>query len=108
MKRNKPPKKSNLSAEELKGLKWLEKMTQDNKICVIKADKGGAILIVYPELLRNKVLEKLNNPDLYTRLIKDPTLSLHQDLFKLWITGKENGFVSPPDAKTVMGVSDNP
>ena len=83
-------------------------MTQDNKICVVQADKGGAILIVYPDLLRNKVLEKLTNPALYTRLNKDPTISLHQELFKLWVSGKENGFVSPLDAKSVMGVSDNP
>ena len=50
---------TNLSKEELKGLKWLEEKTRENEICVIEADKGGAILIVYPELLRKKTLEKL-------------------------------------------------
>ena len=100
--------RANLSSEELKGLKWLEKMTQDNKLCVVPADKGGAILIVYPDLLRDKVLEKLNNPSLYIKLPNDPTHSLHQELFKMWVKGKETGLVSARDAKSIMGVSNNP
>jgi len=100
--------RANLSSEELKGLKWLEKMTQDNKLCVVPADKGGAILIVYPDLLRDRVLEKLNNPSLYLKLPNDPTHSLHQELFKLWVKGKENGLITAKDAKSIMGVSNNP
>ena len=69
-------KKQNLSPEETKGLKWLENMTEENKIAVVPADKGGAILIVYPELLRKKVLEKLHDPVLYEKLSNDPTQEL--------------------------------
>ena len=84
-KKLKKPGNSNLSLEERKGLKWLEDMISKNKLSVVSADKGGAILIVYPELLRRKVLEKLNNPDLYTKLRTDPTQDLHRELFKLWV-----------------------
>ena len=107
-KKLKKPGNSNLSLEERKGLKWLEDMISKNKLSVVSADKGGATLIVYPELLRRKVLEKLNNPDLYTKLRTDPTQDLHRELFKFWVTGKENGFITPVTAKKVMGVSDNP
>ena len=47
-------KTSNLSEEELIGLKWLEKKTNDNQICVVEANKGGAILIVYTDLFKKK------------------------------------------------------
>ena len=62
------PTTSNLTKDELEGLKWLQQKTQDNQICVVEADKGGAILIVDPELLRKKTLEKLNDPFLYTQI----------------------------------------
>ena len=37
------PKTSNLTKEELKGLKWLEQKTRENEICVVESDKGGGI-----------------------------------------------------------------
>ena len=50
-----------------------------------------------------------NNPDLYTKLSKDPTHELHQQLFKFWVKGKEEGFIwSAEEAKQVMGISNNP
>ena len=106
-KKDLKPRLSNLSKEELKGLKWLEEKTRENEICVIEADKGGAILIVYPELLRKKTLEKLKNPSLYTQLPEDPTPTLHKHLFDVWVNGKTEGLVSARHAKEVMGVSDN-
>ena len=99
--------KHNLSLDEREGLKWLEKMTSENKISIVPADKGGAILIVYPDLLRRKVLEKLENKDLYQKLDKDPTPNLYKELFDLWLQGKEKELVSAHDAKTVLGVSNN-
>jgi len=102
------PKKSNLSATELEGLKWLEKQTRDEKISILEADKGGAILIVYPSLLKKKTLEKLEDPSLYEKLPEDPTQTLHKELFNLWVEGKENSFVSPKEAKEIMCISNNP
>ena len=49
-KKLKKPGNSNLSLEERKGLKWLEDMISKNKLSVVSADKGGATLIVYPDI----------------------------------------------------------
>ena len=65
-------RKSNLTKNEIEGLKWLKEMSTKGKISVVQADKGGAILIVDPNLLRKKVLEKLENDQLYTKLQRDP------------------------------------
>lgn len=73
--------KQNLTKDEQEGLKWLECMSGEGKLAVVPADKGGAILIVYPDSLRKKTLEKLENPDLYTKLDDDPTHKLHRELF---------------------------
>ena len=73
----------------------------------MEADKGGAILIVYPELLTKKVKEKVNNPTLYEKLASDPTFELHKELFNLWVKGKKDGHITPEDAKEIMGVCDN-
>ena len=108
-KLRRPPRKSttNLTTDEMKGLKWLENSIEQGKIAITQADKGGATLIVKPELLVKKTLEKLDNPNLYEKLIHDPTFSLHEELFNLWVEGKTNNFVSAKEAKDIMGISDN-
>ena len=103
----KPRVKQNLTSEEQEGLKWLECMDGEGKLTVVKADKGGAILVVDPDMLRKKTLEKLNNPGIYTKLSEDPTHKLHKELFTKWVEGKEKGLIDAITAKSVMGVSDN-
>ena len=66
---------------------WLKDMTNKGKISVVQADKGDAILIVTPELLRRKVLEKLDNPLLYTKLEHDPLNNLKKELFETVCNG---------------------
>ena len=102
------PKKLNLTPEEKRGLKWLQDHVDSHQIAITPADKGGSILIVDPELLRKKTLEKLENPSLYRKLDKDPLPKLHEKLFSHWVKGKENSFISAEEAKFVMGVSNNP
>ena len=46
---NTKPKSKNLNKTESRGLKWLENMIQQNKLAVVAADKGGAVLLVHPE-----------------------------------------------------------
>ena len=46
--------KRNLTKDEEDGLRWLVKKTSAGDISVFKADKGGAILIIYPSLLQQK------------------------------------------------------
>ena len=99
--------KKNITKDEENGLRWLVKKTSAGEIAVVKADKGGAILIVYPSLLRQKVVEKLENEELYKKFTKDPSDKLHTKLFNLWLDGKFNGYVSSQEARAVMGVTDN-
>ena len=82
-------------------------MVSSGQIAITPADKGGSVLIVDPKMLRNRTLEKLENPRLYQKLDADPLHSLHGELFDTWVEGKTRGFVTPDEAKSVMGVSDN-
>ena len=106
-KRMKGNMKSNLSKDERDGLKWLKEMTSKEKISVVQADKGGAVLIVPPELLRKKVVEKLENTDVYTKLDGDPLCGLKKELFELWKLGKNQNLVSAKIAHEIGGVSEN-
>ena len=74
------------------------KQTREDKIAVVKADKGGALLIVDPNLL--------DDSNLYNLLESDPTNSLSDELFSLWLFGKKPGFISDYDAQKVMGITD--
>ena len=83
------------------------KKISENKIAITEADKGGAILIVDPELLRKKTLEKLHNTDLYEKVEQDPTKDLHKELVNHWIRAKTENIITAREAKYVMGISDN-
>ena len=82
-------------------------MSTKGKISIVQADKGGAILIVRPDLLEKKVMEKLENPELYTKLSKDPLVDLKKELFELWKLGKINEHISEKTAYEVAGVTEN-
>ena len=99
--------RSNLTKDESDGLIWLKDMTNKGKISVVQADKGGAILIVPPELLRRKVLEKLENPQLYTKLEHDPLNNLKKELFEIWKVGKTQGHITSKTAYDIAGVTEN-
>ena len=106
-RKKKMSRKSNLTKNEKEGLKWLKEMSTKGEISVVQADKGGAILIVKPDLLRKKVMEKLENEHLYKKLQKDPTNDLKKELFELWKEGKRQKHVSDRMAYEVAGVTDN-
>ena len=59
---SKKRKPMNLSVIERRGLKWLQKNVSDETICICKADKGGAILLVPPEMIAEKIEEKVKKP----------------------------------------------
>ena len=98
--------KKNITRDEEEGLRWLINQTKEQKIAVVKADKGGAILIVEPSLLERAVLDKLENPALYERLETNPTNNLYDELFRLWVKGKKAEFVTPDEAAKVMGITE--
>ena len=98
--------KKNITKDEHKGLQWLINETQEEHIAVVKADKGGAILIVDPKLLESVVQEKLDNQDVYTKLDNDPTEYISDELFQCWLDGKKQKFVTASEAVRVMGITE--
>ena len=68
---------------------------------MVKADKGGAIL------LESAVLNKLQDTDLYECLENDPTYALYDELFNLWVKGKRQEYVTAAEAHKVMGVTED-
>jgi hypothetical protein len=99
--------KSNLTSLELKGYHWLKKKTSNLEIVVCEADKGGAKLIVPPELIEKKIIEKVENPNLYTSTDTDPRPELYNELINIWTTGKIKKFVTEQMAQKVVGLTSN-
>ena len=64
-----PP--NNLSPDAIRGKSLLKKMIQDNKIFVTRADKGGAILILDLDVVREKLEAELQNTDKFEELEED-------------------------------------
>ena len=87
-------------------MRWLITETNESKIAVVKADKGGAILLVDPLLLEKAVLDKIENQSLYEQIENDPTDALHNELFDCWVRGKRAEFVTATEAARVMGVTE--
>ena len=104
---SKENRKKNLRKEEWEGLRWLTGMNNEGKLTVVQADKGGAIIVVNPDTLRKKTLEKLENLNLYEKLEEDMTRNLHHELYLKWVEGKEIQLIHPTIARNIMGVSDN-
>ena len=100
-------RQSNLSKGEMEGVKWLQSQINQDKLAVVQADKGGAIILTTPQLLKKKVLEKLENDDLYEKIPSDPTKELHSELVDLWRNGKTANLVGANTASNVMGISNN-
>lgn len=68
LRKAKPPRR-NLSKEELIALRSLN---QNEDIVVLKADKGGATIILDREDYRKKMLDHLHNSGSYKKLAKNP------------------------------------
>ena len=96
----------NLSYFEEKGFKWLKDQVANEKLCVCKADKGGAILLVPPELLSKKIEEKVKNSDLYSELDTDPREMIAQEVIDAWREGKAANFLSEKECKEIVGLTE--
>lgn len=73
---------NNLSHTELLALKELKR---DKTIIIKRCDKGGGIAIMNTINYKSKILTMLNDPQVYTKLIEDDTVTIKtkiDDLFK--------------------------
>ena len=102
------PRRNNMTPEERNGLTWLKDNVKTGEIAVTKADKGGSLCIVKPDLLEKITMEKLNNPDLYVNLgTESPVKGISQELLRLWSYAIEKDFLSHSIAKQVVGLTEN-
>ena len=97
---------SNLSILEERGQQWLNKEISNKKISVCKADKGGAILLVPPEMLSAKIEEKVKDTSVYEKLEKDPREDIYDKLLNIWRVGQDRGFVTNQEAKEIVGLNE--
>ena len=100
-------KHKNLTYNEEEGLKWLQKKTKIGEITITKADKGGSIIIVPSKYMEDKIAKKVHNQELYERLSGDPRTSVQEQLYKHWLEGKANKYVTSYEAKEIMGITEN-
>ena len=103
-----PPK--NLSPEAIRGKNLLEKMIKDDKILVTKADKGGAILILDVDVVREKLEAELYNKDKFEELEDnaDTHLADVTEVVKAVVVEmEEEGCISAQDRERITGLNDN-
>lgn len=103
------PKKlqSNMNRFEREGYAWLKRAVSEGTIAVTSADKGGAVIIVTPELIKEITASKVGDPLRYRPLPSDPTALLRKRLLKVWTTGLEKEFVSSEQSRGVVGLLQN-
>ena len=96
---------SNMKRFEQEGLDWLKAAVRDGKIAITSADKGGAILILTPVMIKSLTEEKLTDPNRYINLDKkDPIPELSRELLDHWKVGVEEKYVDSKQAKSTVGL----
>ena len=87
-------KSSNISKEERKAIKQLQK---EKSIKILAADKGRATVIMDTTDYDNKLQTMLNDTETYTKLSKDPTLKYKTKLVDILARLKKEGRIRPQD-----------
>ena len=103
-----PPK--NLSPEAIRGKSLLNKMIKDNKIFVTKADKGGAILILDLDVVREKLEAEIYNTDKFEDLEEDADTHLTEvvEVVKTVVVEMEaEGNITAQDRERITGLNNN-
>ena len=100
-------RKKNLSTLHEEGMKWLKNKINNNEISVVEADKGGAILLVDPHFLETKVMEKVQNEELYEKLPGDPRKDQYNKLINIWRIGQVEKIVSTDECNNIVGLTKN-
>ena len=98
----------NLNKFEREGLKELKKLTQDQKIVICMADKGGMIIILPPDQVRAMINDHLEKAENFVCVGEaDPLLNdgdVSRRYFDGWKTAIKEGYISTQHAKSVVGL----
>ena len=96
---------NNMNRYEREGLNWLKTAVHDGRIAITSADKGGAILILTPTIIRTLTEEKLKDDNRYKHIgTKDPTPEFSKELQDQWKIAINEGYVDSKQAKKTMGM----
>ena len=97
---------SNLSSLERKGLRWLRKNTSEGNLCVCKADKGGAIILVEPRVVSGMIAEKVQDESKFECLgTTNPLPGYKSELLMHWVEGVQKGFIPLSMAARTVGIT---
>ena len=96
--------KSNMNKFEREGLDWLKKAVREGIIAITSADKGGAIIIITPDKIKDITADKVNDTSRYKPLDTDPTPELRNKLSSLWKNDFSSGFITAEQSKKVVGL----
>jgi hypothetical protein len=97
--------KHRLNKFEKEGLQWLKTAVRTRKIAITQADKGGCILIVYPDLILSSTKAKLNDTTLYKPLGKsNPLPDIRGLLISMWKYAVTAGFVTAEQSAKTVGL----
>ncbi|CAM4845408.1 unnamed protein product [Rotaria magnacalcarata] len=101
----KKPKNNNMTKEEIKVLNEIKSM---NQIVIIQADKGRKIVIMDKLEYIDKVEEKLNDQEVYEKLMKDPTDELKTKLSTVITKLHQQEKINTAQKYQLTGIDDLP
>ena len=106
-------KYNNLTFLEKRGLFWCLKMKRDYKVHFSQADKGGAIVLMDPNVVNQVILSNLQNPTKYVLLPSDPRSDIESSLLdlcrrNLFLKGLNKSELFLITGNTEKGKSHNP
>ena len=104
------PKKAvpNLGNEERIALTWLKDNTQNKNLAVLKADKGGAKVLLKRDQVNEMIKFKLQNQNLYTDMgPENPMPAIMKKLRDHWVTAVKHNHISMNIAWEVVGVTES-
>ena len=97
--------KTNMNKFELEGLNWLKSAVKSSKIAITSADKGGAIIIVTPAIIKDITAEKVSDTKRYKNVgTESPIPKLKEDLHQHWSDECEKEYVTVDQTKKAVGV----
>ena len=99
---------SNMNRYEREGWNWLNKSVRNGTIAITSADKGGALIIMTPDMIKDITETKVSDSARYRPLDTDPTPELRRRLLDRWESGYGQGFVTAEQSKKVVGLIPKP
>ena len=100
--------KGNLSKEEITGYKWLQRNTKEGELVVLKADKGGAKILLTREEVSSMIRKKLTDPKIFTDIgTTNPMPKIMSLLRQHWVTAVKMDIIPLDHAKKTVGITDS-